>query len=265
MEVILLAGFKREQRSGPLLSEIFARRLRFPVNELEFYCLCPPLILRAQPETRPVYGRPDWETSFGAADVKDIDYESITCSLVPGHRRAGARIGDLHLLTSKHIGDFIWTYMSECVVTDTVARLFSREKPTGYQLRNASIVTTENSQTKDKDSVPRVWELDVQEKGGNADPDSGIRLLYVCSECGFTAYSSFQKGIIVDESQWDRTDFFTVNGYQRHIIITERVKDLIIRNKLTNCAIFRSQDLRWGNLPRPEERPELFIAKQARL
>jgi hypothetical protein len=261
MEAILFAESKREQHSSRLLSEIFARRFRFLVNELEFYCLCPPLILRVQPETKPVYGRPDWETNYGAADVKDADYESITCRLVPGHRRAGARIGDLLLLTSKHIGDFIWTYMSECVATDTVGRLFSREKLTGYRLRNASVVTPGNSQTKDTDSVPKVWELDVQGKGGNADPVSGIRSLYVCPVCRFTAYSSFQKGIIVDESQWDRTDFFTVNGFRRHIIITERVKDLIIRNKLTNCAIFRSQDLRWGNLPRPEERPELFLPK----
>lgn len=230
--------------------------------DLNFYCLCPPLVLHAQPETKPVYGRPEWETKYGAVDVKDIDYESITCTLVPGHRRAGARIGDLHLLSSKQIGDLIWTYMSECVVTDTVASLLTREGLTGFGLRNASIVSTGGSKTKSARSVPKVWELEVQGKGGNADPSSGIRLLYVCPECRFTAYSSFKKGIIVDEAQWDRTDFFTVNGYRRHIIITERVKNLIVRNKLTNCAIFRSQDLRWGNLPRPEERSELFIAKE---
>jgi len=47
------------------------------------------------------------------------------------------------------------------------------------------------------------------------------------------------------------------------MIVTDRVKDLIIRNQLTNCAIYPSEDLRWGNLPRPEERPELFVAKQS--
>ncbi len=220
-------------------------------------------MLHAQPETTQVYGRQEWETKYGATDVKDIDYESITCTLVPGHRRAGARIGDLHLLISKDIGDFIWTYMSECVVTDTVARLMTQEKLTGFRLRDASLVTSGRSIMKNANSLPKVWELEVQGKGGDADPESGIRLLYVCPECGYTAYSSFQRGIIVDESQWDRTDVFTVNGYRRHIIITERVKDLIIRNRLTNCAIFRSQDLRWGNIPRPEERLELFIAKQS--
>jgi Protein of unknown function (Gmx_para_CXXCG) len=218
--------------------------------------------LSPPPELAPVYGREEWITEYHAADDQDAAYESITCTLFPGHRRAGARIGDLHLLTSKHMGDFVWTYMSECVVTDSVASLLSRERLTGFRLRSASIVTTSSAQ-KNTRTVPKVWELEVRGRGGNADPDSGIRLLYVCPECGYTAYSSFQQGIIVDESQWDGTDFFTVNGYRRHIIITERVKDLIIRNKLTNCAIFRSQDLRWGNLPRPEERPELFVTKQS--
>jgi len=63
------------------------------------------------------------------------------------------------------------------------------------------------------DSLPKVWELEVQGRGGNAHPDSGIRLLYVCPECGYNVYSSFQNGIIVDESQWDGSDFFTINGY----------------------------------------------------
>lgn len=219
--------------------------------------------MHAQRETTPVYGRQEWETKYGATDVKDIDYESIACTLVPGHMRAGARMGDLRLAISKEIGDFIWTYMSECVVTDTLASLMTQEGLTGFRLRDASIATSGRSIVKSANSLPKVWELEVQGKGGDADPESGIRLLYVCPECGYTAHSSFQRGIIVNESHWDRTDLFSVNDYGRHIVITERVKDLIIRNKLTNCAMFRSQDLRWGNTPRPEEHPELFIAKQS--
>jgi len=204
------------------------------MTDFNFFCLYPPLELQPTPELKPVYGLEEWATEYRPADVQDIDYESITCSLVPGHRRAGARIGDLHLLTSKHIGDFIWTYMSECVVTDTVASLLTGEGLTGFRLRNASIATAGSSQTKSTYSVPKVWELEVQGKGGNAHPDSGIRVLYVCPECGYKAYSSFRNGIIVDETQWDRSDFFTVNGYRKHIIVTERVKDLIIQNRFTN-------------------------------
>lgn len=219
-------------------------------------------MLRAQPEPKPVYGKAEWETEHGAADVRDIEYESITCSLVPAHRRAGARIGDLHLVNAGPFGDFMWTYMSECVITDRVMGLFRQESLTGFRPRNASIVSVSGGRTRNTNSDLRVWELEVQGKAGNARPDSGIRLLYVCPECGYTVYSSFQNGIIVDEGQWDGNDFLTVNGYPKHMIMTERVKDLVIRNQLTNCAIFRSEDLRWGNLPRPEQRPELFVAKR---
>ena len=233
------------------------------MNEPKFYCLLPPLVLQAQPEPKAAYRRPEWETVYGAADVKDIKYESIICSLVPAHRRAGARIGDPHLITSSPFGDFIWTYMSECVVTDHVMSFFREEHLKGFNPRSASIASASGGRTRNTGSIPKVWELEVQGKGGNTHPDSGIHLLYVCPECGYTVYSSFQNGIIMDKDQWDGSDFFTVNGYPKHIIITEKVKDLIIRKQFTNCAIFRSEDLRWGNLPRPEQRPELFVAKHS--
>src|SRR5436309_10239094 len=103
---IPLAESKREPRANPRLSKNVARRFQFLVTELRFCCLCPPLILHPQPEPKPTYGRPEWEAKYGAADVKGIDYESITCSLVLAHRRACARIGDLNLLTSGPVGDF---------------------------------------------------------------------------------------------------------------------------------------------------------------
>src|SRR5438132_290448 len=132
--------------------------------------------------------------------------------------------------------------MSECVVTDTVARLMTQEKLTGFRLRDAFIVTSGRSIMKNANSLPKVWELEVQGKGGDADPESGIRLLHVCPECGYTAYSSFQRGIIVDESQWDRTDLFTVNGYRRHIIITERVKGMLEDPKSVDASGIREDE-----------------------
>ena len=195
--------------------------------------------------------------------MEGIDYELITCSLVPGHRRAGARLGNLNLvLPSSRIRDFVWTYMSECVITDRVLGLFKDRHFTGFSAREASIVRVAGSDV--KASVLTVWELQIDGRGGDAHPESGIRILYVCPQCRYTAYSSFRKGIIIDETKWDGTDFCTVNGYSKHIVITERVKNLIVENNLTNCAIFRSEDLRWGSFPKPEERPEYSVANQPR-
>lgn len=229
---------------------------------MDFYCLCPPLLLHPPPDPKPVYGKVEWTTEYGSADVEGIDYELITCSLVPGHRRAGARIGNLQLiLSTSRVSDFIWTYMSECVITDRVLSLFKEQNLTGFSPRKATIVSARSSKS-DVHSFPKVWELEISGKAGDAHPDSGIRILYVCPQCGYTAYSSFRKGITVDEAKWDGTDFFTVNGYSKHILVTERVKNLVVQNGLTNCARFRSQDLRWGNFPRPEERPEYSVTSQ---
>ncbi len=67
-------------------------------------------------------------------------------------------------------------------------------------------------------------------------------------------YSSYQNGILVDEAQWDGSDFFTVNGYPKHILVTERVKDLIIAHRLTNCVLIPAEKLRWPEtVMRPED------------
>ena len=224
---------------------------------MNFYCLGPPLLLGPLFENKAIYGTAEWYTEFGPSDTEDTSYESITCSLNPRHKRAGARIGELHLvLPSPRIGDFIWTHLSECVITDKVVSLFREHNLRGFKPLNASIVKVKGSRRDNSTPFPQVWELSVTGNGGNAHHDSGIRLLYACPECKRPVYSSFRNGIIVDESQWDGSDFFIVKGYPRYVLITERVRDLIDQNKLTNCAVVRSEELKWGNLPRPEDRAE---------
>jgi hypothetical protein len=66
-------------------------------------------------------------------------------------------------------------------------------------------------------------------------------------------YSSFRHGVIVNERQWDGSDFFTVNGYPRIILISQRATDVIVDNELTNCALVPAHELRWASLSRPED------------
>ncbi len=218
-----------------------------------FFCLSSPL---GGSSSEPfIYGDREWYEKYQSAEfTDDIDYEQILCPLDKHHMRAGARIGDLRLvLPTTHIGDFIWTIMSECVVTDRVLKLFETTGFTGFQTRSAHIARIRRRRADSKIPIPKVWELLVTGKGGDAHPDSGIRLLRTCSGCNKKVYSSFRNGIIVKEEEWDGSDFFTVNGYPRFILITEKVKDLIIESKLINCAIIRSQDVQWGSLYRAEE------------
>lgn len=203
-----------------------------------------------------VYGKASWERRYPRAEWSDVVHsEQIVCPVNPGHRRGGERLGNLTvILGSPRIGDFVWTWYSECLMTERVRALFEEAGFTGFEAKPVTIERVKRVRRGQPVEIPTLWELVVTGKGGNAHPDSGIRVIYTCEACGMVRYSSYQNGIIVDEAQWDGSDFFTVNGYPTHILVTERVKDLIVTNQLTNCALLPPHTLRWPELVvRPEE------------
>ena len=191
-----------------------------------------------------------------------MNYEQSICPT--GHQIIGRRLGNLKLvLPTRHFPDFVWTVLGDCVATDRVLTLFVQNGLTGFRKRPATIEEVKRLRRGDSFSVPKVWELEAVGKGGDAHPDSGIKLLHICTGCGARYHSSFKSGIIVDETQWDGSDFFTISGYPAFILITERVKNLITDHGLTNCGIFKSQDLKWGDTPRPEDHPEESLPRKA--
>jgi len=207
-------------------------------------------------ETYELYGRPEWERIYRRAEWADsVKLESIICPLYPGHRRAGRRLTDLTIiLPSPRVGDFVWTWYSDCLITDWVLELFQRAGFTGFEVRPVTVERVKRLGKEGLEDIPRLWELVVTGRGGDARPESGIRVIYRCEACGLVEYSSYRNGILVDEDQWDGSDFFTVNGYPKFILVTERVKDLIIAHRLTNCALIPAEKLRWPKtVPRTED------------
>lgn len=207
---------------------------------------------------KPVYGRPGWENQFEPAEWSDyVDTEQVICPINPGHCRSGNRIGDLTIiLPSPRIGDFTWTWLSECLLTERVLSLFRENGLIGFEVRPVTIEKVKRIRKGSEVSIPTLWELVVVGRGGDACPESGIRVIKTCEACGLVRYSSYRNGIIVDEEQWDGSDFFTINGYPRQILVTERVKDLIAANQLTNCVLIPSHEMRWPEgVVRPEEVP----------
>mgnify|MGYP001771065614 FL=1 len=207
-------------------------------------------------EDEPVYGKASWARRFGLAEWSDIvDLEQVICPVDPEHASVGDRVGNLAIvLPSPRVGDFVWTWHSECLVTDRVLTLFREAGFTGFKTKPVAVEKVKRVRKGQPVTIPTLWELVVAGKGGHAHPDSGIRVIYTCEACGMIRYSSYRNGIIVDEREWDGSDFFTVNGYPKHILVTERVKDLIVANELTNCLLIPSHQMRWPEgLPRPEE------------
>ncbi len=205
-----------------------------------------------------LYGRPKWANQFGLAEWTDAVHDSvpsIVCPVTTDHQRAGNRTIDLHIvLPSPRIGNFVWTWMSECLITDRVLQLFRQAGLTGFEVKPVVVAGVKRLDKRRFEEIPTLWELVVTGRGGDARPKSGIRVIYRCEACGLVEYSSYQNGILVDEEQWNGSDFFTVNGYPRYILVTERVKVLIMTHRLTNCVLIPAEALRWlEGMPRPED------------
>ena len=119
-----------------------------------------------------------------------------------------------------------------------LAELFEKHNLTGYELKPVNVCNR---------SLPfNLWELFVTAKA-DYHPDCGIKEIYRCNYCNCTSHRSYNDdtGIIIDDSTWDGGDFFTIEPYPKYIFITERVKELILSQKLTAVSLMPSTELRY--------------------
>lgn len=204
-------------------------------------------------EPHEVYGDPEWLDQFGRAEWSDR-----VGRLIDGRHAfpIGRPVVDLVIvLPTLKLGNFVWTCYSDCIVTDRTLSLFQQAGFTGFKALPVTVERVKRvSRKRVKEfDLPPLWELLIVGKGGDADPASGIHVIDRNEETGNVAYSSFRNGILVDENNWDGSDFFTVNGYPKFFLVSERVKDFIIAHGLTNCSLIPSHKLEWQSGMRPED------------
>lgn len=164
---------------------------------------------------------------------------TIICPRYPGHQRGQRVARELSLVQkSKRIPDFANTYFSDWILKDHVAAALRSSGFTGFELRRVNL--------KNNSTGAPLWELYVTGKGGEAHPSSGIIKIRECPYCGSTQYRGFTNGtgIIVDERQWDGSDFFTITAYPKFVLVTERVKEFIVNHRWTGLSFVLSTDLR---------------------
>ena len=172
------------------------------------------------------------------------DWESILCAKEPGHQRAGRRITDLKLdVLSWNIVDFSRTMLSDIVITDHALEVLRASALSGFIVKPTQAI--EFPACVDRSRFPRLWELVVIGEGGPAHKDSEIVKLRHCIECGHVRYSAYDKGILVDSSTYDGSDFFAVMEYPKHILVSERAKSVIEDNRLTNVSFADPSTQRW--------------------
>lgn len=182
-----------------------------------------------------------WDEKYSDVWYNDkIDhFIGITCPIHDGHQR-GTRNKDMNLsikIQNKKFGDLISTVYSDWLITDKVAEIFSKNVLTGYELKSVDVCNR---------TLPiKLWELVITGQGGEAHPNSGIVKTYHCEHCNYKKYRAFQNGvgIIVDESNWDGSDFFTITAYPKFILISENVKSIIEKNDLNGVLLVPTTEL----------------------
>lgn len=184
------------------------------------------------------------------------DWESVTCEKDPGHQRAGRRLTDLSLdVLSWNVVDFSRTMLNDFVITDHARNVLRSAGLTGFEVHPVKIDGLPAGLR--KSDLPRLWEFVVTGKAGRAHKASGIVELLKCDSCGLIRYSAFEHGILVDESTYDGSDFFTVTEYPKYILVNPRAKAAIEQARLTNVRFVESSRLEW---PRGVGKPGSVIA-----
>jgi len=172
------------------------------------------------------------------------DWESVTCDKDPGHQRAGRRITELFLdVQSRKVVDFARTMLSDIVITDHALDVLRGAHLTGFEVRPARVKGLPKGVR--MSNLPSLWEFVVTGQGGFAHKDSGIVKLFTCDGCGLVRYSAYEHGLLVDDSTYDGSDFFTVTEYPQYVLVTPRAKAVIEQAQLTNVGFVDSSQLEW--------------------
>jgi hypothetical protein len=188
------------------------------------------------------YSRAEWDNNI-------VETHSVFCPLNPGHQRSSGRLNELTLvLNSSKIGDIIWTWYSECVVTERVAKLLDKEKVTGFELFPVQVSKILHGDRNVR-NLPPLFELQLRGWGGMARPECGIHLTESCEGCGHLVYSSFaDPSKLIDFKHWDGSDIFMVWPLPRFVFVTDRVRRIVRAKRLRGCILIPVD-----NLPTNEE------------
>jgi hypothetical protein len=173
----------------------------------------------------------------------EMDMETVVCPENSGHQRPGKRLTDLSVkLPGSDVQDIVWTWYTECLLTDFAMMSFRQAGFTGFDVRPVKAAFA-----RAKKNPPQLWELVVTGWGGIAPPESGVKLVKECRACGATQYTCpTDTSRLVDHSRWDGSDFFIVWPLPRYICVTDRVAEAVRENGLKGCVLTRPEDLDFG-------------------
>ena len=188
-------------------------------------------------EPSPTHGkRAEWEHGR-------VALESIKCPVNAAHQHPGRRIGDLSIvIPDGKVGDFIWTWYSECLVQDRTLGLMRALGLTGFEVRPVTARFERSAEC-----PPTLWELILTGWGGVASPASGLQLdaAKSCSVCGHLVYSGLTNpDLLIGRNTWDGSDLFMVWPAPKFVFVTERVVNMLLEHRLSGACALRASELK---------------------
>jgi len=144
------------------------------------------------------------------------------------------------LLGGTRVNDITWTWYSQCLIQDRVLRMFREQGFTGFDVHPVEAKWKKNRREGSPD-IPTLWELIPLGWGGMAPEESGIHRVPGPPDAPESlCYSDLvDPSKLVDEKQWDGSDFFIFWPMPTYINVTDRVARFIRDNKLRTAVLER--------------------------
>jgi hypothetical protein len=174
-------------------------------------------------------------------------WQSTVCPSC-GRFTVGEQLTDASLeLHGTNLLDFVWVDSTEVFISVSLMNLLKRSGLSGFTFRTVKIVawwrndptTGEVVDWLEREEEPQIYQLVILGKGGSILPQNQVQVLPVCAECGAADYEFLTEGILVDQSQWDNSDVFTLNevGW---VFITEKFLRYLVENHIQNYTAIPS-------------------------
>jgi|GEM_PF-3169541 len=191
-------------------------------------------ILDEPRDTEATHRRAEWN------EDADIRYQQITCPLNPGHRRADARLTPASLvLPDLDPYDFVWSTWT-CLVQRSVLRIFEQAGLTGFKTLPAEVRFKRS-----RSPAPEFCELVATGSAGSLSAESGFRVLRTCPGCGLQETTRIvDPEKVIDESEWDGTDFFQLLPGMTRLFVTGNVARTLVHSSLKGWEILSLHEMR---------------------
>jgi hypothetical protein len=183
------------------------------------------------------------DTVYGAISPCDtrIVWKTELCKTC-GRIKSLIQVGDLCVeLFGKQVTDFVWVDDPSIIIGRRLYDLLKQSDLTGFDFRKVDIISWHNenaidSNILDTQSLPNLFQLVVTGKGGSIFPLNKTHQILTCKDCQITTWEPLDQ-IIVDDSQWDKSDIFNLSEFPGYTLVSEKFGDFLSSNGIEGCSL----------------------------